>query len=634
MRKIRFLIMMAAMLLSCGIANAQGTDATDGQTTGQTTEALKGDLNGDGKVNAADVTVLVGIIMETDYFLLSNDAAVPNKGNYTTFDGVVTNYKSIDDVLGKDQTISLTANQKGILLCPNDWEVKDLVLQNEAGTFYALTAATTDISGYALYQTEAVAAAGTYTLKTKADAEAYVISITDFFYLGTEEPTKDNYTTISGVVTNYKNFPEVLEAAPTIKVTAGKAANLLCPSDWKADMVVFVFQNEEDGTIYETGKVETDISEYTLFRTEVMAEEVTLKLKMKLDAEAYEESLHPNVPQYFWLGNTFPTNNNFPMLGGKEVDGISTTYTSLGEAMEKASRNYTAGEQAVVLYPKSWGNPESLGISDELVFLDSANKKYYETKQKFPSDFPDYYYYESVEKIGANTTIKLSTKKTAEDAGATLYVKPADSGTGTGTGTGTDPGTGTGTVTPPVDNPVVVPGQAVYTGGNGIKFVITNNCGVEARFSGKVILNVSRNPNDWANSTQVNANMHGPTSGTSWAYNDIIIPAGQSYTSPEITTIDGIYMPGVNFTDGTWYLMNSDNGIYVHAFYLYTRIWNTRKNESSGSNHMYVAAPLQNTKLLRGYTYYLNLHWTNPEATIDPVKTGHYVVLGYGKTGL
>ena len=630
MRKIRFLIMMAAMLLSCGIANAQGSEATDGQTT-----TLKGDLNEDGRVNAADVTVLVGIIMNTDYFLLGTDTEMPNRSNYTTIGGVVTTYKSIDDVLKAAPKVSLKADQRGTLLCPESWDVTDLVLQNEGdGASYALNAADTDISGYNLFQTEKVADEAEYVLKTKAEAEAYKISITDFFYLGTEEPTKDNYTTIEGVVTNYKNFPEVLEAAPTIKVTAGKAANLLCPSSWNADMVVFVFQNEEDGTIYNTGKVETDISEYTLFRTEVMAEEVTLKLKLKLDAEAYEESLHPNVPQYFWLGNTFPTENNFPTLGGKEVDGISTTYTSLGEAMEKASRNYTAGEQAVVLYPKSWGNPESLGISDELVFLDSANKQYYATKQKSPSDFPDYYYYETLEKIGANTTIKLSTKKTAEDAGATLYVKPADSGTGTGTGTGTDPGTGTGTVTPPVDNPVVVPGQAVYTGGNGIKFVITNNTGVEARFSGKVILNVSRNPNDWANSTQVNANMHGPTSGTSWAYNDIIIPAGQSYTSPEITTIDGIYMSGVNFTDGSWYLMNSDNGVYVHAFYLYTRIWNTRKNESSGSNHMYVATPLQNTKLLRGYTYYLNLHWKNPEATIDPIKTGHYVILGYGKTHL
>ena len=293
MRKIRFLIMMAAMLLSCGIANAQGTDATDGQTT-----TLKGDLNEDGRVNAADVTVLVGIIMETDYFLLSNDAAVPNKGNYTSFDGVVTNYKSIDDVLGKDQTISLTANQKGILLCPNDWEVKDLVLQNEAGTIYAFGTPQEDIPGYALFQTGAVAAAGTYTLKTKADAEAYVISITDFFYLGLDIPTKDNYTTIDGVATNYKSIKEVLDAELELELlSGGEQGFLLCPdkSDWKVEDLVL--QNKNTGSYIEFKAATTDINGYALYKTEDIENDGTYVLKTEAAAEAYVNKL--KEPQYF-----------------------------------------------------------------------------------------------------------------------------------------------------------------------------------------------------------------------------------------------------------------------------------------------------------------------------------------------
>ena len=67
---------------------------------------------------------------------------------------------------------------------------------------------------------------------------------------------------------------------------------------------------------------------------------------------------------YFLLGTEVPTKDNYTTL-----DGVVTTYTSLGEAMEKASRVYSAGEWAVVLYPFSWGE------KDELVFLDSANKK-------------------------------------------------------------------------------------------------------------------------------------------------------------------------------------------------------------------------------------------------------------------
>lgn len=120
---------------------------------------------------------------------------------------------------------------------------------------------------------------------------------------------------------------------------------------------------------------------------------------------------------YFWMGNYMPKSNTFPSLNGKEVEGIVTTYTSLDDAMAKASRAYSANEYAIVMYPSSWG------VKDDLVFLDSANKKYYATKQKNLSDFPDYLYYESTDKIGANATITLSTEVAAKAAGATLFSK-------------------------------------------------------------------------------------------------------------------------------------------------------------------------------------------------------------------
>ena len=120
---------------------------------------------------------------------------------------------------------------------------------------------------------------------------------------------------------------------------------------------------------------------------------------------------------YFWMGNYMPKSNTFPTLNGKEVEGIVTTYTSLDDAMAKASRAYSANEYAIVMYPSSWG------VKDDLVFLDSANKKYYATKQKSLPDFPDYLYYESTDKIGANATITLSTEVVAKAAGATLSSK-------------------------------------------------------------------------------------------------------------------------------------------------------------------------------------------------------------------
>jgi hypothetical protein len=143
---------------------------------------------------------------------------------------------------------------------------------------------------------------------------------------------------------------------------------------------------------------------------------------------------------------------------------------------------------------------------------------------------------------------------------------------------------------------------AEYTGGNGIKFVITNNTGSEARLSGRVTLNLSRNQNDWTNSTQayaniVDANIGIPDQNGDYHKNNIIIPVGGSYTSPEITTITGIYMPTTDFTDGTWYLMNSINNAYGYPIFLYTREYSRSKTAISGSQNMYAAAPTQNVKL-------------------------------------
>lgn len=128
---------------------------------------------------------------------------------------------------------------------------------------------------------------------------------------------------------------------------------------------------------------------------------------------------NPNTGSgYFWLGTYLPKSSTFPTLGGKEVAGIVTTYTSLDDAMAKASRAYSAGEYAVVMYPSSWGT------KDDLVLMDSANKTYYAIKKKVLSDFPDYNYYESTEKIGFNATITLSTETAAKAAGASIYKTP------------------------------------------------------------------------------------------------------------------------------------------------------------------------------------------------------------------
>ena len=109
MRKLRFLTVLAAILLSCGIANAQtvkGDVNNDGKlNTLDVTAAADSimddkksglaDVNKDQKVDAADVVTVVKLIQETDYFYLGTQE--PTSKNYTTLEGVTTEYESIDD---------------------------------------------------------------------------------------------------------------------------------------------------------------------------------------------------------------------------------------------------------------------------------------------------------------------------------------------------------------------------------------------------------------------------------------------------------------------------------------------------------------------------------------------------------
>jgi hypothetical protein len=632
MRKMRFLTVLAAILLSCGIANAQTGTGDDNVDEQEQYEPITGDVNGDGKldvldvsaaaesimdgktsgpadvnkdqkVNAADVVTVVDLIQNTNYCYLGRE--VPTKDNYTLIDGVYTIFESIDQVLaGYSQQVTLMADEAGFFYCPSSWNVKDLVLQDqETGNFFDLNAIENDIADYDVFLSDKVTADATYRLKRKADAEAYIISITKYFYLGAEEPTSENYYTLEGVTSEYETLEEVLKAAKEVSVEIDKTVYVLCPEAW--DVTGVVAQDQISGAFYGLELNTASIENHKVYKTkEKTADASTIVLKTQSEAEKYYAEKNPTVDDgknWFWMGTYFPKSNTFPTINGEEVPGIIKSYTSLDEAIANSARAYSASDYAVVLYPSSWGTKNGL------VFVDESNKKYYAVKKKDVTDFPDYTYYETAKKIGVNTTIKLSTESAAKAAGFTLYEEAA-------------PQTPVNPVDPvdPVNPPIPV--------GNEITFVIQNNCGKEVRLSGRVTLNIGANPNDWGSSIQVSSDIHGPQVGASWAYNDIIIPAGGSYSwKPSISTA---------YTNGNYYFMTRDKDQYNYSIYLYSRIWRTSKGKTEGSTGMYRVYPLQNTKLQRGMTYTLNLYWANPEASLDPDRSGKYIILGYGKQSL
>ena len=60
-----------------------------------------------------------------------------------------------------------------------------------------------------------------------------------YFYLGTTEPTAENYKTLPGVVTTYTSFDAAVGTSAS--VAAGETLYLLCPAAWMEEKTPSVF---------------------------------------------------------------------------------------------------------------------------------------------------------------------------------------------------------------------------------------------------------------------------------------------------------------------------------------------------------------------------------------------------------
>lgn len=134
----------------------------------QSIEHIKGDVNGDGRVNVADIASIIDIIAkgEAGYFYFGN--VRPTAENYTSLPGVIGSYTSISEASGATATIA--AGETLYMMCPASWmEGKSVELEDESGnpiSFLEEKDAIT-ISGYVIYRTQALNDEKTIVLKTQ-----------------------------------------------------------------------------------------------------------------------------------------------------------------------------------------------------------------------------------------------------------------------------------------------------------------------------------------------------------------------------------------------------------------------------------------------------------------------------------
>ena len=179
----KLFMLLAAVLLGSVSAFAQSGNNSP----------LVGDVNGDSKVDVADITAVIKIIKNTQehYFYLGT--IEPTAENYKIIPGATTSYTSFDETVGT--TVSVDAGQMLYMLCPAEWvKGKTVTLEDNSGETlnFSEDIDYTTISGYAIYKTQVLNDAKDVTLKG--------LAVTYYWYVGTTAVNPSNYKSVANEV--------------------------------------------------------------------------------------------------------------------------------------------------------------------------------------------------------------------------------------------------------------------------------------------------------------------------------------------------------------------------------------------------------------------------------------------------
>lgn len=166
-------------------------------------------------------------------------------------------------------------------------------------------------------------------------------SIQRAFYLGTIEPTAENYKSLSTTRTSIEDA-----VGTTISVDAGQTVYMLCPTSWMDKWTNAFIEDNSGEVFYFSDDVDvTTIPEYSIYKTQALNETSTMTLKIQ----------HQNN-YYIGLTNSSKTEWTLSDMNCYSATGI-TSFTA---------PSTPPGNFDIMIVPTSaWGTIKSLRVGGE-----------------------------------------------------------------------------------------------------------------------------------------------------------------------------------------------------------------------------------------------------------------------------
>lgn len=130
-----------------------------------------------------------------------------------------------------------------------------------------------------------------------------------YFYLGTTEPTAENYKTLPGVVTTYTSFDAAVGTSAS--VAAGETLYLLCPAAWMEEKTPTLEDKDGNSISFLDEKDEITISDYVIYKTQVWNTPNDVVLKAQETYYLYVGTEKPTSLSQAQVVTSYPTELTF-----------------------------------------------------------------------------------------------------------------------------------------------------------------------------------------------------------------------------------------------------------------------------------------------------------------------------------